>query len=62
MTGVHDASYLELALRLRRPLAGLRGYMNATGGFRAGIVAAPLAGEVIAQSCCGEPPTPSLDP
>jgi hydrogen cyanide synthase HcnC len=34
----------------------LHGYVNATGGFRTGIVAAPLTGRVIAQVVCGEKP------
>lgn len=34
---------------------GLEGYVNAAGGFRTGIVAAPLTGEVIAQLICSQP-------
>jgi hydrogen cyanide synthase HcnC len=33
---------------------GLEGYLNATGGFRTGIVAAPLTGRVVAQAAVGE--------
>ncbi len=36
------------------PVAGLDGYFNATGGFRTGIVAAPLTGRVVAQWVRGE--------
>lgn len=31
------------------PVDGLKGYMNATGAFRTGIVASPLTGQVVAQ-------------
>ncbi|HEV3021904.1 MAG TPA: FAD-dependent oxidoreductase [Pirellulales bacterium] len=33
---------------------GLEGYFNAAGGFRTGIVASPLTGEVVAQCVAGE--------
>jgi hydrogen cyanide synthase HcnC len=36
------------------PVRGLDGYFNATGGFRTGIVASPLTGEVVAQWVSGE--------
>jgi hydrogen cyanide synthase HcnC len=36
------------------PVAGLDGYFNAAGGFRTGIVAAPLTGRVVAQWITGE--------
>jgi hydrogen cyanide synthase HcnC len=36
------------------PIDGLDGYVNATGGFRTGIVASPLTGEVVAQMIAGE--------
>ena len=36
------------------PVAGLDGYVNATGGFRTGIVASPLTGRVVAQWISGE--------
>jgi hydrogen cyanide synthase HcnC len=36
------------------PVDGLKGYVNATGGFRTGIVAAPLTGQVVAQMVAGE--------
>jgi hydrogen cyanide synthase HcnC len=44
------------------PVAGLDGYLNAAGGFRTGIVAAPLTGEVVAQAACGEAPRVPLGP
>jgi hydrogen cyanide synthase HcnC len=44
------------------PMAGLEGYINAAGGFRTGIVAAPLTGRVVAQAVAGEPTDVSLDP
>ena len=37
------------------PMEGVTGYMNATGGFRTGVVASPLTGRVIAQQITGEP-------
>ncbi|HEV3260222.1 MAG TPA: FAD-dependent oxidoreductase [Gemmataceae bacterium] len=36
------------------PARGLDGYFNATGGFRTGIVASPLTGQVVAQWVNGE--------
>jgi hydrogen cyanide synthase HcnC len=36
------------------PVKGLEGYVNATGGFRTGIVASPLTGRVVAQWVSGE--------
>jgi hydrogen cyanide synthase HcnC len=36
------------------PVEGLDGYYNAAGGFRTGIVAAPLMGQVVAQWITGE--------
>jgi hydrogen cyanide synthase HcnC len=39
---------------------GLEGYVNAAGGFRTGIVASPLTGEVVAQVVCGEAPSVSV--
>jgi hydrogen cyanide synthase HcnC len=41
---------------------GLEGYQNAAGGFRTGIVASPLVGELAAQSCQGEDTTLPLEP
>jgi hydrogen cyanide synthase HcnC len=36
------------------PAEGVDGYCNAAGGFRTGIVAAPLTGRVVAEWVCGE--------
>jgi hydrogen cyanide synthase HcnC len=36
------------------PVDGLDGYFNAAGGFRTGIVASPLTGQVVAQWVSGE--------
>ena len=44
------------------PVEGLAGYVNATGGFRTGIVAAPLTGLVVAQSVAREEPSYPLSP
>jgi hydrogen cyanide synthase HcnC len=44
------------------PVAGLEGYVNATGGFRTGIVAAPLTGQVVAQVVTGEAPICPVEP
>jgi hydrogen cyanide synthase HcnC len=37
------------------PVTGLDGYFNAAGGFRTGIVAAPLTGRVVTQWITGDP-------
>lgn len=44
------------------PVQNVTGYMNATGGFRTGIVAAPLTGRVVAQSIVGETPDFAIEP
>jgi hydrogen cyanide synthase HcnC len=44
------------------PVQGIDGYFNAAGGFRTGIVAAPLTGEVVAQLVSGEGPTVDPEP
>jgi len=44
------------------PVPDLEGYVNATGGFRTGIVASPLAGIMIAQSIVGEPLRFGIEP
>ncbi len=44
------------------PVNGLEGYANATGGFRTGIVAAPLMAEVVAQSVVGETTDVAIEP
>jgi hydrogen cyanide synthase HcnC len=36
------------------PAPPLEGYFNAAGGFRTGIVASPLTGQLVAQWVCGE--------
>ena len=36
------------------PMEGVTGYINATGGFRTGVVASPLTGRVIAQHITGQ--------
>lgn len=41
---------------------GVEGYLNATGGFRTGIVASPLSAEVVAQVWAGETPSVSIAP
>ena len=41
------------------PVEGVEGYINATGGFRTGIVAAPLMARVAVQGLVGE--TPDFD-
>jgi hydrogen cyanide synthase HcnC len=41
---------------------GLEGYLNAAGGFRTGIVAAPLTAVVTAQLICGEPSSFDVGP
>lgn len=49
-------------LPLLGPAPGLTGYMNATGGFRTGIVASPLTAKLIAQSVAGEQPELPIAP
>jgi hydrogen cyanide synthase HcnC len=44
------------------PVEGLEGYINATGGFRTGIVASPMTARLVAQSIIGEPPELPLEP
>lgn len=44
------------------PVEGLDGYINATGGFRTGIVASPLTGQVVAQLVDGEAPCYPIEP
>ena len=44
------------------PVQGLSGYFNATGGFRTGIVSAPLTGQVVAQSVLGEATDVPIEP
>ncbi len=49
-------------LPLLGPVDGLDGYLNATGGFRTGIVASPLTGQIIAQRLCSESLSYPLEP
>ncbi len=44
------------------PMENVTGYVNAAGGFRTGIVAAPLTGRVLAQAIVGETPDVAIDP
>jgi hydrogen cyanide synthase HcnC len=44
------------------PAPGIQGYVNATGAFRTGIVAAPLTARLVAQCVLGEPTELSLEP
>lgn len=44
------------------PIGGLDGYINATGGFRTGIVASPLTGRVVAQHVCREAVSYPIEP
>ncbi len=44
------------------PAAELENFFHATGGFRTGIVAAPLTGEVVAASVLGQTPKFSIEP
>ena len=44
------------------PVAGVQGYANVTGGFRTGIVAAPLMARVTAQTIVGETPDVVIEP
>ncbi len=44
------------------PAPGVKGYCNAAGGFRTGIVASPLTGIVVAQLVLGEEPAVPVAP
>ena len=44
------------------PVPTLEGYVNATGGFRTGIVAAPVTARLVAQCVVGEPRAAALTP
>ena len=44
------------------PAPGIQGYVNATGAFRTGIVAAPLTARLVAQSLLGEPTDQPIEP
>lgn len=49
-------------LPLLGPSSVVRNLFHATGGFRTGIVAAPLSGEVVAASVLGEAPPVPIEP
>ena len=44
------------------PVDGLDGYCNAAGGFRTGIVAAPMTARMVAQSILNETPSLPIEP
>lgn len=44
------------------PMAGIAGYLNASGGFRTGIVAAPMTARLVAQSLLGERSDMPMEP
>ena len=44
------------------PVDGLRGYLNACGHFRTGILNAPLTGRTIAELAAGAVPGYPIDP
>jgi hydrogen cyanide synthase HcnC len=44
------------------PVSGIEGYSNVTGGFRTGIVAAPLMARVAAQDIVDETPDVPIEP
>jgi len=52
----------EDELPILGPVAGVEGYVNASGGFRTGIVAAPLTARLLAQHVVGEEPELPLAP
>jgi hydrogen cyanide synthase HcnC len=52
----------EDELPILGPAPGVEGYVNATGAFRTGIVAAPMTARLVAQSVVGEPSDLPLEP
>jgi hydrogen cyanide synthase HcnC len=44
------------------PVDGLAGYVNAAGGFRTGVVAAPETARIVGSVVCGEAPGRDLEP
>ncbi len=58
--GLRPGTPDELPILGRVP--GVEGYVNAAGGFRTGIVASPLTGEVVAQVVCGQAPSVDVRP
>lgn len=58
--GLRPASPDELPIL--GPAERLAGYLNATGGYRTGVLAAPLTALLVAQSAVGEDPVIPLEP
>jgi hydrogen cyanide synthase HcnC len=52
----------EDELPILGPMSGIGGYANASGGFRTGIVAAPMTARLVAQSLVGEPLDMPIEP
>jgi hydrogen cyanide synthase HcnC len=52
----------EDELPILGPMPGIAGYANASGGFRTGIVAAPMTARLVAQSLVGEPCDLPIEP
>jgi hydrogen cyanide synthase HcnC len=52
----------EDELPILGPAPGIEGYVNATGAFRTGIVAAPMTARLVAQCVVGEEPEMPLAP
>jgi hydrogen cyanide synthase HcnC len=52
----------EDELPILGPMPGIQGYVNASGGFRTGIVAAPMTARIVAQCVVGEEPEMPITP
>jgi len=52
----------EDELPILGPMPGIEGYVNASGGFRTGIVAAPMTARIVAQCVVGEEPDMPIAP
>jgi len=52
----------EDELPILGPMAGVEGYVNASGAFRTGIVAAPMISRLVAQAVLGEDSDQPLEP
>lgn len=52
----------EDELPILGPMPGIEGYVNASGGFRTGIVAAPMTARIVAQCVVGEEPEMPITP
>jgi len=52
----------EDELPILGPAPGVEGYVNATGAFRTGIVAAPMTARIVAQCVVGEEPEMPIEP